>query len=102
MARAALAHVAPRGVGAVHAGRHVLAGVHVARVHTLSAEVPWRERPVLPRPPGSTSGGPGTRLPSFSTEDRGHAPEGHGKDTFSGSHLHVQTGGSLCMGVGIV
>lgn len=50
----ALAHVAARGLGAVHAGRHVPAGVHVTRVHTPPPEVPCGDRPALPHP--------GTRL----------------------------------------
>ena len=50
----ALAHVAARGLGAVHAGRHVLAGVHVTRVHTPPPVVPCGDRPALPHP--------GTRL----------------------------------------
>ena len=50
----ALAHVAARGLGAVHAGRHVPAGIHVTRVHTPPPEVPCGDRPALPHP--------GTRL----------------------------------------
>lgn len=45
-----LAHVAPRGVGAVHAGCHVLAGVHMTRVHTLPSKVPCGDRPALAHP----------------------------------------------------
>lgn len=50
----ALTHVAARGVGAVHAGCHVPAGVHVTRIHTPLPKVPCGDRPALPHP--------GTRL----------------------------------------
>lgn len=46
----ALAHVAPRGAGLVHARRDVLAGVQLAHVHTLPSEVPCRDRPALSPP----------------------------------------------------
>lgn len=46
----ALAHVAPRGPGPVHARRDVLAGVQVAHVHTLPSEVPCGDRPASPPP----------------------------------------------------
>ena len=41
----ALTHVAARGVGAVHAGCHVPAGVHVTRIHTPLPKVPCGDRP---------------------------------------------------------
>lgn len=46
----ALARVAPRGAGPVHARRDVLAGVQMAHVHTLPSEVPCGDRPASPLP----------------------------------------------------
>lgn len=46
----ALARIAPRGAGLVHARRDVLAGVQLAHVHTLPSEVPCRDRSALSPP----------------------------------------------------
>ena len=45
-----LAHVAPGGARAAHAGRHVLTGVQVADIHTLPSKVPCGDKPALPPP----------------------------------------------------
>lgn len=93
----ALTRVAPRGAGAVHAGRDMLAGVQVTRVHALSSKVPCGDRPASHPPQGpplplqptfwsqtldgevsqTVHGFPKTRLPLSPCRGRAGAPWSH-------------------------